>query len=258
MLNFLHSPSLLKNPNLIHGFSTKPFGIPFNDEHRRELSIAQITQKFSLPKKNLILLSQIHSSNVVIVNSPLVDDRPQADALITATPGLLLGILTADCVPILLSSKNPQVIAAIHAGWRGAKAGIIKATVLKMRILGACDITAALGPCIWQQSYEVADDFYNNFKASAHQFFLKGHRLGHWYFDLPGYVYDQLLKNGVENIEPSLADTYTTQDQFFSYRRKTHHPTENLEGNISVIGIKPSTINAMASQNGLAKNILSN
>jgi YfiH family protein len=149
----------------------------------------------------------------------------------------LLGILTADCVPILLASNEPLVVAAVHAGWRGAKAGIINATIEKMRALGANNITAAIGPCIWQQSYEVADDFYNNFDE-AHQFFIKGNRSGHWYFDLPGYVHDQLSNAGVKNIDPSIADTYTCKDQFFSYRRKTHNPAENLAGNISIIGIK--------------------
>ncbi len=237
MSNYLSSSLLLKNVLINHGFFTRVLGIPLDDAHRRQQNITRIAQQFLLPRENLILLSQIHSNSVVVIHAPFIGDPPKADALITTTPGLLLGILTADCVPVLLASRKPEVIAAVHAGWRGAKASIIQATIEKMQKLGARDITAAIGPCIWQQSYEVADDFYNNFDE-AHQFFVKGHRLGHWYFDLPGYVHNQLFNGGVKNIDPSMADTYTCKDQFFSYRRKTHHPAENLAGNISVIGIK--------------------
>ena len=172
----------------------------------------------------------------LVVDSPFEGKFPKADALITTTPGLLIGVLTADCVPVLLSTSSGDMVAAVHAGWRGSVAGILENTLDKMRALGAKEIQAALGPCIWQDTYEVSQEFYDNLNKLP-SFFKPGNRPQHWQFDLPGYVMYRLQQAGIQHISSSLANTYTDPVRFFSCRRKTILGEAKFGNSLSGIGI---------------------
>jgi YfiH family protein len=177
-----------------------------------------------LPGAKLVGVHQFHSAECVTVDRPWDDDhRPHADALATARPGVLLGIVTADCAPILLADLEAGVIGAAHAGWRGAHGGIVEAVVAAMEALGARRerVVAAIGPAIAQASYEVAEDFRAHFTAGDERFFAPG-RPGHFQFDLEGYVAARLTRAGVGRIEPLGLDTYADAERFYSYRRSTH------------------------------------
>lgn len=192
-----------------------------------------------LPGAELVTAYQVHSPDAVIVREAwALADRPRADALVTDRPGLLLGIVTADCAPILLADKEAGVIGAAHAGWRGAHDGVIASTVSAMEQLGAIParICAAIGPCIAQASYEVDDTFRDQFGAGADRFFARG-KPGHSQFDLAAYVAARLAESGVGSIEPLGLDTYANEARFFSYRRSTHRNEGTYGRQISLIGI---------------------
>lgn len=175
-----------------------------------------------MPGGELVLLRQVHSPDAIVVDAPL-DPRPEADALATATPGLVLGIVTADCAPVLLADPQAGVIGAAHAGWRGAHGGVIGGVVAAMESLGAQRswISAAIGPTIQQDSYEVDAGFLQSFDSVDAHFFDPG-REGHWQFNLPAYVAHRLRESGVAQIEDLALDTYTQPARFHSYRRATH------------------------------------
>lgn len=188
----------------------------------------------------LVLAKQVHSAEVVAVSAPWPCDPPQADALVTATPGLLVGVVTADCAPVLLADRNAGVVGAAHAGWRGALGGVLAATIAKMETLGArrADIVAAIGPTIAQQSYEVDDAMRDRFPAVAHGFFAaSAHAPGRWLFDLPGYVADTLFHAGIATVETLDQDTYAQPGRFYSYRRATHRGEATGGRQISMIGL---------------------
>jgi hypothetical protein len=192
-----------------------------------------------LPGAALVTPYQVHSADAVIVREPWsLADRPRADGVVTDRPGLLLGIVTADCAPVLLADKEAGVIGAAHAGWRGALDGVIAATVAAMAQLGAVParISAAIGPCIAQASYEVDDGFRENFGHEADEFFSPG-KPGHHQFDLEGYVAVRLAKCGVGRIERLGLDTYTNDTRFYSYRRSTHRAEGTYGRQISLIGL---------------------
>jgi len=171
-------------------------------------------------------LYQVHGRDVVVVDEGYDPaTRPQADGLVTTRRGIALGILAADCTPVLFADSVAGVIGACHAGWRGALAGITDATVEAMEQLGARRdrIHAAVGPTIRQQSYEISDPFRATFIAAAAGnagFFAAGRRDGHWQFDLPGYVLLRLRRAGIQAEDIGL-DTCSDPDRFFSYRRTT-------------------------------------
>ena len=175
----------------------------------------------------LITVYQCHSAEVVVVDRPFAPgSAPKADALVTTTPGLALGILTADCAPVLFADRNSGIIGAAHAGWRGAVGGVLDNTVAEMVKLGAKakTITAAIGPCIGQRSYEVGPEFPAPFLAEAADnadFFAPSRREGHWLFDLPGYVARRLARLGLHEVSRVPADTCRDESRFFSYRRTT-------------------------------------
>jgi len=192
-----------------------------------------------LPGAALVSAYQVHSPEVVTVDAPWSDDaRPQADALVTGRPGILLGILTADCAPVLLADRAAGVIGAAHAGWRGARAGVIEATVAAMEALGAQRerIAAAIGPCIAQPNYEVGDDFRTQFSEASARFFAKG-RPGHYQFDLPGYVAARLAESRVGATEVLHHDTYADPARFYSFRRATHQGAPTYGRQLSLIGL---------------------
>lgn len=180
-----------------------------------------------LPGAQLAMPFQVHSPDVAIATGPMEgDERPRVDALVTTTRGLLVGVVTADCAPVLLADEQAGVVAAAHAGWRGAKGGVLSNTVEQMVSLGATreNIAAAIGPTIAQASYEVDAGFRNAFladnRASA-RFFTEGEP-GHFQFDLPGFVAAQLHAAGIERVENLALDTYAAPARFYSFRRATH------------------------------------
>ncbi|MFD1033983.1 peptidoglycan editing factor PgeF [Sphingomonas hankookensis] len=195
-----------------------------------------------LPGAALCGLYQVHSASVVRVLTAFPDgDRPQGDAMVTERPDILLGILTADCAPVLLADVQAGVVGAAHAGWKGALAGVTDATIAQMEKLGArADrIVAAIGPCIARASYEVDLGLVERFCATdpANERFFAENRPGHARFDLEAYVAARLAAAGVRRIEALGQDTYAQDDRFFSYRRATHRGEADYGRQLSVIGI---------------------
>lgn len=195
-----------------------------------------------LADAKLATVHQIHSASAVPVERPWPEDkRPHADAMVTDKPNLLLGILTADCAPVLLADIAAGVIGAAHAGWRGALAGVTDATIAAMETLGARRdrITAAVGPCIAQASYEVDESFRARFIAAdgANDHFFTAGAASKPRFDLPSYVVRRLLVAGLEKAVSLSLDTYADPDRFFSYRRATHRGEPDYGRQISLIGL---------------------
>ena len=193
-----------------------------------------------LPGSALVTVHQIHSAEVVTVTGPL-DPRPQADAMVTDRPDLLLGILTADCVPVLFHDPKAGVIGAAHAGWKGALAGVTDNVVAAMEKLGAdrAGIACAIGPCIAQPSYEVDAGFRAAFLAADAEndrFFATG-KPGHFQFDIEAYVATRLQAAGITRIDKLGLDTYAHEDRYFSYRRSCHRGEVGYGRQISLIGI---------------------
>lgn len=195
-----------------------------------------------LPGGRLVTCYQVHSPDAVIVTAPFEHDaRPHADALVTDRPGLALGILTADCAPVLLADREAGVVAAAHAGWKGALGGVTDATIAAMEQLGAdrARIAAAIGPCIARASYEVDAAFAHRFEADdpANERFFAPGRAGHLQFDLEAYVAHRLAAAGIARVEALGEDTYAQPDRFYSYRRATHRAEPSYGRQISLIGI---------------------
>lgn len=183
---------------------------------------------------------QIHSAQVITVNAAL-SERPEGDALVTRVPGLLLGILTADCAPVLFADPKAGVVGAAHAGWKGALGGVTDATIKAMEALGAqrANIAAAIGPCIARNSYEVDTGFIARFTQddpANERFFFDG-RAGHAWFDLETYVAHRLYAAGLNQVHLLGEDTYSQPARFFSYRRTTHAAEPDYGRQISVIGL---------------------
>lgn len=196
-----------------------------------------------LPGAQLVMPYQVHSPDAVIVEHVWShEERPRADAIVADRPGLLLGVVTADCAPILLADLEAGVIAAAHAGWRGAQGGVIEATVEAMKRLGAQAhrIAAAIGPCIAQASYEVDAPFRKHFTDDDECFFAAGSE-GHWQFDLEAYVAHCLSQSGINRIDPLGLDTYSLPESYYSYRRATHRGEANYGRQASLIGL-PATV----------------
>ena len=195
-----------------------------------------------LPDTRLVTAYQVHSPLCVTVTQPWPDaDRPHADALVTDRPGLLLGVVTADCAPVLLADRAAGVIGAAHAGWKGALDGVTDATINAMIALGARReaIAAAIGPCIAQASYEVDDAFASRFTGddpAAARFFAEG-RPGHRQFDLEAYVAARLRTAGIGQVEALGLDTYGAPGRFFSFRRATHLGEDSYGRQMSLIGL---------------------
>jgi len=184
---------------------------------------------------------QIHSPHVVVAETPWTPAaRPRADGIVTRTPALAVGVSTADCAPVLFAEPQARVVGAAHAGWRGALAGIVEATIAAMERLGAAreSIRAALGPMIRQPNYEVGPDLIERFAAedpASKTFFLAGPRSGHALFDLGGYVAARLTRAGVRHIEDLGLCTYADADIFFSYRRATHRAEGDYGRHVNAI-----------------------
>lgn len=245
MSTTLSADNLHGLPGFRHEFFTRAWGdcgqSSVNYQGQQLKNRAAVAKHLSIEPSQLISCYQIHSPTVVTVEKPWApEDRPQADAMVTKVKNIALGVLTADCVPILFADIRAGVVGAAHAGWRGAVSGVIENTLDVMEALGAHrkSIHAAIGPCIWQKSYEVGPEFPAPFLAESpdnERFFRPAFKSDHTMFNLPGYVEAKLRKLGVISVDPSPADTCADEAHFFSFRRSTLRKTER-EGNlISVI-----------------------
>lgn len=210
-----------------------------------------VAQRSGVVTDSLLSVYQIHGNKVVTVNDIWSDqDRPQADAMVTDKQGIGLGILTADCTPVLFAGykkSGEPVVGAAHAGWGGALSGVLGNTVDAMRGLGADKetIRACVGPCIAQPSYEVGANFLKPFideNDEADRFFHDSLKEGHYQFDLSGYCAWRLARYGLKNVSLLDMDTYANKRDFFSYRRTTHRKEVDYGRQISVISINRSNI----------------
>lgn len=190
-----------------------------------EINRTRVAGAMGVPLTHLVTVHQTHSATVVTADAPIAD-RPEADAIVTATPGLALSVLTADCQPVLFADRKAGVIGAAHAGWRGALDGILEATLDAMEALGAnrADTVAAIGPTISQRAYEVGPEFLDDFLAddpSNARFFSNGDG-DRYLFDLPGFGLHRLRRAGIGEAEWIRRCTYSDPARFYSFRRSTH------------------------------------
>lgn len=204
----------------------------------------KVAEALGVTPDKLLTLKQIHSAKVVTVAEPWAyPTAPQADALVTNQKGIAIGVLTADCAPVLLADKKERVIGAAHAGWKGAVGGVIEATIAAMEKLGAnrSNIVAAIGPCIGPQSYEVGADFDKPFLAqdpANAQFFKASAKEGHLIFDLPGYAAHRIRLAGIETVYDTQQDTLPNETAFYSYRRTCQRGEKDYGRQISAIVIR--------------------
>jgi YfiH family protein len=192
---------------------------------------------------HLLTAYQIHSPDVVVADEPWArDNRPRADAIVTRTPRLAVGVSTADCGPLLFADAHARVVGAAHAGWRGAFTGVIEATVAAMERLGASreNIAVALGPTIRQPNYEVGPEFVERFVAadtSNVRFFTASRRAGHAMFDLTGYIAARVQRAGIGQFEDLGLCTFAEPQRFFSYRRMTIHGEPDYGRHVNAIAL---------------------
>ena len=241
-----------------HGFFTRRGGVSEgayaslncglgskDDPDRVGTNRARAMDRFGVRGEALATAYQVHSDRVAVVEKPwTADERPQVDGLVTRSKGVALGILTADCVPVLFADAAGGVIGAAHAGWRGAHAGILEATVAAMVDLGARaqSTVAVVGPCIRQESYEVGPEFHAGFTADdpgTDRLFRPSSREGHFMFDLPGYVVRRLSDLSIKTFEELPYDTCADEERFFSYRRTTLNGGGDYGRGLSAIVLEP-------------------
>ncbi len=251
----LVADSLTAAGNIRHGFFTRRGGTSEgiyaslncglgsdDDKARVHENRRRAMAEIGLDESDLRTVYQIHSADVVTVTDRSTDTRAiKADAMVTTLPDIALGVLAADCAPVLLADGQAEVVGAAHAGWRGAVSGVIEATVAAMAGLGAQPnrITAVIGPCISQDSYEVGAEFPQPFHQQDLEnarFFVPGRRDGHWQFDLAGYVLSRLEAAGIAAASALGTDTYGDED-LFSYRRTCHRGEPDYGRNLSVIAL---------------------
>lgn len=248
-------PNLADLKSIRHGFLTRRGGVsdgiyaslncglgskddPTKVAENRE----RAAKAAGLPAGSLVTAYQVHSTRVAVVEKLWTGDRPEVDGMVSKTPGISLGILTADCVPVLFADDAAKVVGASHAGWRGAVGGILSETVAAMEGLGAARarIHAAIGPCIGAKSYEVGPEFPAPFIAedpANARFFATASRCRHFMFDLLGYVTRQLNGLGLASVAAAGNDTCAEPDDFFSYRRTTLAKEPDYGRQVSVIGL---------------------
>ena len=252
----LQAASLSALAGIRHGFFTRAGGVsdglyatlnagigshdaPENVAENR----ARMAAALGVAPADLITAYQIHSPDVVTAERPWPPDaRPRADAIVTRVPGLAVGVSTADCGPILFADAAAGVVAAAHAGWRGALTGVIEATLDAMERSGAerGRIVAALGPIIRQPNYEVGPEFVARFAATDagnERFFTPAERAGHALFDLAGYVSARLTRAGVAQVEDVGHCTYANASSFFSYRRSVHRNEPDYGRHVNAIAL---------------------
>lgn len=258
MMEWLTSENLSLVPGVRHGFFTRKGGVssgllssanfslrPPETQSNIQQNHKRLLQEFGGGFSKIHVLSQKHTNKVVMVDQAWEDavkhdaQNLQADGLITLKKGILLGVLTADCLPLLLASRDGSVIAAIHAGWRGALDGVVEnALKALLKLAPPEDYVAAIGPCLQQHNFEVGPEFVSAFHQrymSSRGFFLR--RENKTYFNLEGFVRFQLQSAKISNIKLLHLDTYSDPERFFSYRRATHKGETIFGCQISVIGI---------------------
>ncbi len=248
----LHAPAL-SDLNIAHGFFGRTGGVstgifeslncgPGSGDTRETIveNRRRVGEKLASGAA-LATLYQIHSPKAVTVTEVWdIENRPHADAMATATPGIALGILTADCAPVLFADGHARVIGAAHAGWKGALFGVVESALAEMEKLGARRdrIAAAIGPCISQKNYEVGAEFRAQFlqhDSASSRFFIASDRPDHFRFDLENYVVHRLRHAGVADVAALSACTYAREADFFSYRRTTHRGESDYGRQISAI-----------------------
>ncbi|MGX7706777.1 peptidoglycan editing factor PgeF [Methylobacterium sp. Gmos1] len=253
---FIEAPEL-SHAEIRHAFFTRQGGVSEglyaslngglgsgDDPARVRENRRRMTAELSLPPENLVSLYQVHSADAVVVEAPFAE-RPRADAMATRVPGLALGILTADCGPILFADPVNRVVGAAHAGWKGALTGVIEATLAAMESLGAerSGIVAVLGPTIGREAYEVGPEFRERFEAAeagnARYFAASPGRASHSLFDLPSYIVARLERAGIGEVANLGLCTYADPDRFFSYRRTTHRAEADYGRLVSAIAVIP-------------------
>lgn len=217
-------------------------GLGSDDEREAVIENRRRGVNAVLPAADLARVYQFHSSDVVTIVAPGDEgEPPKGDAMVTDRPGILLGIVTADCVPVLFADSQAGVIGAAHAGWKGALTGVTDNTISAMEALGAdrARIICAIGPCIAQKSYEVDEGFFQRFAEedpTNERFFTDG-KARHYQFDIEGYVAAKLAAAGINKVECLGEDTYSQPDRFFSYRRSCHLGEPGYGRQMSLIGL---------------------
>lgn len=246
-------------PWVEHGFFTRRCGVSgglydslncawstkADDPANVRINRACVAQETGIAPENLVTLDQRHTADVVIATQPWGrESLPVADAIVTSTPHLGIGVLTADCAPVLFASTRDKIIGAAHAGWRGALTGILEATVDEMKNMGArvVDVQAVIGPCIGARSYEVSEDFLQPFLTQDKKndrFFVSSEKgKGKFLFDLPAYVASRLEELGINKIHDMRQDTLANEATYFSYRRSCLKGDADYGRQISVIALK--------------------
>jgi len=239
-----------------HGFFTRNGGVSvgfyeslnigLGSDDERPLVLEnrkRVAETFGIAPEYLVSPYQIHSPNVITVEGPWADGvGRKADALVTKTPNVALGVATADCGPILFADAEAKVIGAAHSGWKGAISGVMENTVEAMEKLGANkqNIRAVLGPTISQNSYEVGQEFFERFADTSQaneRYFIPSSRAGHYMFDLPVFITNRLKDLGLAKVASIDVCTYVDEDRFFSYRRTTHRKEPDYGRQISAIMI---------------------
>jgi len=245
----------LELPHISHGFFGRPGGVsigvyaglncgPGSGDERAAVLENRRRAMAYLGGPELVTCYQVHSARCIIVTEPWeIASAPHADAMATNVAGLALGILTADCAPVLFADTEAGVIGAAHAGWKGAIGGVTTATIAAMEQLGAKKerIAAAIGPCIAQASYEVDATFRGRFvteNSGNARFFAASDRDGYFRFDLEGYVAARLVQAGLTRIEKLSADTYPDASLYYSYRRATHRGEADYGRDLSAIALR--------------------
>src|ERR1700728_387982 len=204
---------------------------------------ARMAAALDVEPNSLLTAYQVHTPHVVVAEAPwTIESRPRADAIVTRTPALAVGVTTADCAPILFAEPKAGVIGAAHSGWRGALSGVVDATVDAMERLGADrgEIRAALGPMIRQRNYEVGPDLIARFDdadTANNRFFVAAARAGHALFDLAGYIAARLERAGIRYVEDLGLCTYADPTRFFSYRRSTHRGEADYGRHVNAIAL---------------------
>ncbi len=250
----LEAAALKALPGIRHGFFTRHGGVSQglyaslnaglgSRDKPEDVRENRARMARALGTEDLVTAYQVHSPDVVVAEQPWTREKaPRADAVVTRTQGLAVGITTADCGPVLLADARARVIGAAHVGWKGALAGVLEAAVSAMEALGAerGRIAAALGPMIRQKSYEVGPEFLARFLAADagnEAFFAPAGRAGHAMFDLGGYAARRLAQAGVGNVEDLGHCTYADPAAFFSYRRSVHRAEPDYGRHVSAIAL---------------------
>lgn len=249
MLTPLQSPLLSTIPNLKHGFFTRDGGVSegiyasLNLSASKGDSVKNVTENQKrvmkwFNDKPLLFMNQIHEDEVLYVTSPFDFHKlPKVDSLITNSPDLVLSVITADCIPLLLTDSESNFIGATHSGWRGTLKNIAGKTARQMREHGAKKIYAALGPAISQKHFEVGPEVYEAFKDQYSSFFISSLTPNRYLCDLKGIVAEQLYQEGIDTTDILSHDTYSAPDLFFSCRRSTHQNEAHFGCQLSAIMI---------------------